>query len=211
MTYFAFSSNLTLSKEAYMEDELYTFLKKLDRSFFIDTEHRIYASYDTPLPIGLGQTISQPSLVHEMTEFLELNKGLKVLEIGTGSGYQTVILAEFAGLVYTVERHEELSKKAQKKLEELGYSNISFKVGDGSYGWEEYSPYDRIIVTAAPGEIPRSLIEQLAPNGFMIIPVGEKGYQHLTLVMKDSQNRVTTENLGDVTFVELVGEHGWSQ
>jgi protein-L-isoaspartate(D-aspartate) O-methyltransferase len=211
MTYFAFSSNLTLSKEAYMEDELYTFLKKLDRSFFIDTEHRIYANYDTPLPIGLGQTISQPSLVHEMTEFLELNKGLKVLEIGTGSGYQTVILAEFAGLVYTVERHEELSKKAQKKLEELGYSNISFKVGDGSYGWEEYSPYDRIIVTAAPGEIPRSLIEQLAPNGFMIIPVGEKGYQHLTLVMKDSQNRVTTENLGDVTFVELVGEHGWKQ
>jgi protein-L-isoaspartate(D-aspartate) O-methyltransferase len=194
-----------------MENELYTFLKKLDRSFFIDTEHRIYANYDTPLPIGLGQTISQPSLVHEMTEFLELNKGLKVLEIGTGSGYQTVILAEFAGLVYTVERHEELSKKAQKKLEELGYNNISFKIGDGSYGWEEYSPYDRIIVTAAPGEIPTSLIEQLAPNGFMIVPVGEKGYQHLTLVMKDSQNRVTTENLGDVTFVELVGEHGWSQ
>jgi protein-L-isoaspartate(D-aspartate) O-methyltransferase len=194
-----------------MEDKLYTFLEKLDRSFFIDTEHKVYANYDTPLPIGLGQTISQPSLVHEMTELLDLNKGLKVLEIGTGSGYQTVILAEFAGSVYTVERHEELSKKAQKKLEELGYSNISFKVGDGSHGWEEYSPYDRIIVTAAAGEIPKLLVEQLAPNGFMVIPIGEKGLQKLTLVIKDAENRVTTEDLGNVTFVELVGEHGWKQ
>jgi protein-L-isoaspartate(D-aspartate) O-methyltransferase len=194
-----------------MENKLYNFVKKLDRSFFIDNEHKIYASYNSPLPIGLGQTISQPSLVYEMTELLELNKRLKVLEIGTGSGYQTALLAEFAGLVYTVERHEELSKQAQKKLEELGYHNISFKVGDGSYGWEEYAAYDRIIVTAAAGEIPKSLIEQLAPNGFMLIPVGEKGYQKLTLVTKDSQNRVTTENLGNVTFVELVGEHGWKQ
>jgi len=194
-----------------MENELYNFLEKLDRSFFIDNEHKIYANYDSALPIGFGQTISQPSLVHEMTELLELNKGLKVLEIGTGSGYQTAILAEFSGSVYTVERHEELSKKAQKKLEELGYSNISFKVGDGSYGWKEYSPYDRIIVTAAAGELPKLLIEQLAPNGYMIIPVGEKGYQKLTLVMKDSQDRVTTEHLGNVTFVELVGEYGWNQ
>lgn len=194
-----------------MEDKLYTFLQKLDRSFFIDHESKIYANYDSPLPIGLGQTISQPSLVHEMSALLELNKGLKVLEIGTGSGYQTAILAEFAGSVYTVERHEELSKKAQKKLEELGYNNISFKVGDGSYGWEEHSPYDRVIVTAAAGEIPNSLIEQLAPNGYMVIPVGEEGYQKLTLVTKDSQNRVSTEHLGHVTFVELVGEHGWNQ
>lgn len=194
-----------------MENKLYTFLEKLDRSFFIDNEHKIYANYDSPLPIGLGQTISQPSLVHEMTELLELNKGLKVLEIGTGSGYQTAILAEFSGSVYTVERHEELSSMAQKRLEELGYSNISFKVGDGSYGWKEYSPYDRIIVTAAAGEIPKLLIEQLAPNGYMVIPVGEKGYQKLTLVMKDAQGRVTTEHIGNVTFVELVGEYGWNQ
>lgn len=194
-----------------MENKLYTFLEKLDRSFFIDNENKIYANYDSPLPIGLGQTISQPSLVHEMTELLELNKNLKVLEIGTGSGYQTALLAEFSGSVYTVERHEELSNKARKKLEELGYSNISFKVDDGSYGWKEYSPYDRIIVTAAASEIPKSLIEQLAPNGYMVIPVGEKGYQKLTLVMKDSQNRVTTEHLGNVTFVELVGEYGWNQ
>lgn len=194
-----------------MEDQLYTFIKKLDRSFFIDSEHKVYADYDSALPIGLGQTISQPSLVHEMTELLDLNKKLKVLEIGTGSGYQTVLLAEFAGSVYTVERHEELSKKAQKKLEDLGYNNISFKVGDGSYGWEEHAPYDRIIVTAAAGEIPNSLIEQLVPNGFMLIPVGEKGYQQLTLVMKDLHNQVTTQHIGDVTFVELVGEHGWNQ
>jgi protein-L-isoaspartate(D-aspartate) O-methyltransferase len=194
-----------------MENELDIFLKKLDRSFFIDNENKVYADYDSALPIGLGQTISQPSLVHEMSALLDLSKELKVLEIGTGSGYQTAILAEFAGLVYTVERHEEFSKKAQRKLEELGYHNISFKVGDGSYGWEEHSPYDRIIVTAAAGEIPNSLVEQLALNGYMIIPVGEKGYQKLTLVTKDSQNRVTTEHLGGVTFVELVGEHGWNQ
>lgn len=194
-----------------MENNLDIFLKKLDRSFFIDNENKVYADYDSALPIGLGQTISQPSLVHEMSALLDLNKALKVLEIGTGSGYQTAILAEFAGSVYTVERHEELSKKAQRKLEELGYHNISFKVGDGSYGWEEHSAYDRIIVTAAAGEIPNSLIEQLAPNGYMIIPVGEKGFQKLTLVTKDSQNRVTAEHLGDVTFVELVGEHGWNQ
>ena len=146
-----------------------------------------------------------------MTELLKLNKGLKVLEIGTGSGYQTAILAEFSGSVYTVERYEELSMKAQKKLEELGYSNISFKVGDGSYSWKEYSAYDRIIVTAAAGEIPKSLIEQLASNGIMVIPVGEKGCQKLLLVMKDSQNRVTTKHIGNVTFVELVGEYGWNQ
>jgi protein-L-isoaspartate(D-aspartate) O-methyltransferase len=194
-----------------MEKRLYNFLEKLDRSFFIDNENKIYANYDSPLPIGLGQTISQPSLVHEMTELLELNKELKVLEIGTGSGYQTAILAEFSGTVYTVERHEELSKKAQMKLEELGYSNISFKVGDGSYGWKEYAPYDRIIVTAAAGEIPKSLIEQLAPNGYMIIPVGNKGCQELTLVTKDPQNRVATEHMGNVTFVELVGKYGWNQ
>ena len=194
-----------------MENELNTFLRKLDRSFFIDNENKIYADYDSALPIGLGQTISQPSLVHEMSALLNLNKKLKVLEIGTGSGYQTAILAEFAGSVYTVERHEELSKKAQEKLEELGYRNIYFKVGDGSYGWEEHSAYDRIIVTAAAGEIPSSLVEQLAPNGFMLIPVGEKGYQKLTLVTKDAQNRVTAEHIGNVTFVELVGEHGWNQ
>ena len=194
-----------------MENELDIFLKKLDRSFFIDNENKIYADYDSALPIGLGQTISQPSLVHEMSALLDLNKGLKVLEIGTGSGYQTAILAEFAGSVYTVERYVELSKKAQKKLEELGYSNISFKIGDGSYGWKEFSGYDRIIVTAAAGEIPNSLIEQLSPNGFMVIPVGEKGYQKLILVMKDSQNKVTTKHVGNVTFVELVGEYGWNQ
>lgn len=194
-----------------MESELDIFLKKLDRSYFIDNENKIYADYDSALPIGLGQTISQPSLVHKMTELLDLNKELKVLEIGTGSGYQTAILAEFTGSVYTVERHEELSKRAQKKLEELGYHNISFKVGDGSYGWEEHSAYDRIIVTAAAGEIPESLIVQLAPNGHMVIPVGEKGRQKLILIMKDSQNRVTTKHVGNVTFVELVGEHGWNQ
>lgn len=194
-----------------MGNELYDFFRRLDRSHFIDNENKIYANYDSPLPIGLGQTISQPSLVYQMTELLELDKGMRVLEIGTGSGYQTAMLAEFAGHVYTVERLEELSKKAQRRLDELGYHNISFRIGDGSRGWEEYSPYDRIIVTAAASDIPERLIEQLAPNGLMVIPVGEKGLQRLVLVMKDSQNRVTTKDIGDVTFVELVGEYGWNQ
>ena len=194
-----------------MKNKLDIFVEKLDRSFFIDNENKIYANYDSPLPIGLGQTISQPSLVHEMTELLELSKKLKVLEIGTGSGYQTAILAEFSGSVYTVERHEELSSKAKRRLEELGYRNVSFRIGDGNYGWEEHSPYDRIIVTAAASEIPKLLVEQLAPNGYMLIPVGEKGYQKLTIVTKDSQNRITTEQMGNVTFVELVGEYGWNQ
>lgn len=194
-----------------MGNELYDFFRRLDRSHFIDNENKIFATYNRPLPIGLGQTISQPSLVYQMTELLELDKGMKVLEIGTGSGYQTAMLAEFAGHVYTVERLEELSKKAQKRLDELGYHNISFKLGDGSHGWEEYAPYDRIIVTAAAGDIPEPLTEQLAPNGLMVIPVGEKGLQRLVLVMKDSQNRVTTKDMGDVTFVELVGEYGWNQ
>ena len=133
---------------------LENFFYNLDRSFFIDNEYKKFADNDSPLPIGFEQTISQPSLVLEMTRLLSPEKDSKVLEIGTGSGYQTSILAEFAKVVYSVERIRELSKKAQDRLSKLGYNNIFFKIDDGSIGWKENSPFDRIMVTAAAGKIP---------------------------------------------------------
>lgn len=189
--------------------KLYEFFKKLDRSFFIDNEYKNLAHCDSALPIGHGQTISQPTLVYAMTEKLDLSKNLKVLEIGTGSGYQTAFLAEFAGKVYTVEKIEELSRKAQRRLAELGYANVEFKVGDGSEGWEEHAPYDRIIVTAAAREVPEPLAEQLGRGGKMIIPVGQRGLQDLMMISKDDKGVVKKEFLEKVIFVELKGKYGW--
>jgi len=184
-----------------------SFYNKLDRSLFMPDEYKKYAKVDQALPIGFEQTISQPSLVLEMTMYLDLNPACRVLEIGTGSGYQTALLAQFAKQVYTVERIEELSKKAQKRLEQMNYKNIQFKVGDGSEGWPEYAPYDRIIVTAGAGIIPRELIEQLALGGKMVIPVGEKDVQELVLIEKDEQGIITKESMGKVRFVPLVGKY----
>ncbi len=187
-----------------------SFYRELDRSLFLEQEYKEYADYDRALPIGLGQTISQPSLVVEMTIELDLSKEQKVLEIGTGSGYQTAFLAEFAGEVYTIERLEELSKVAQKRLKDLGYKNISFKVGDGSEGWEEFGPFDRIIATAGAGKFPEKLVGQLKPGGKMIVPVGEKGTQELISLKKDQNNEVKKNSLGKVQFVEFKGKYGWN-
>ena len=192
-----------------MENQVYDFYKNLDRSIFIDNENKKYANYDRPFPIGYEQTISQPSLVCEMTSILKLNKNKKVLEIGTGSGYQTAFLAYFAKEVYTVERIEELSEKAQKRLYNLGYNNIKFRIGDGSKGWNEYAPFERIIVTAGAGTIPEELINQLAPNGRLLVPVGKIGCQQLMLIEKDIHGKVKETSFGEVTFVELKGEYGW--
>lgn len=194
-----------------MDKELYNFFRRLDRSLFIDNEYKEYAHCDNALPIGYGQTISQPTLVYGMTEKLALTSKCKVLEIGTGSGYQTAFLAEFAGKVFTVERIEELSSKAQERLKKLGYNNISFRVGDGSIGWRENAPYDRVIVTAAARKIPEPLLEQLAPGGRMIIPVGERGLQELILVRKDHKGTIEKEYLEPVIFVELKGDYGWGK
>lgn len=190
--------------------KIYDFHSKLDRSFFIDNEYKELAHYDRPLPIGYDVTISQPSLVIEMTMLLNLTKECKVLEIGTGSGYQTAFLAEFAGEVFTIERVEELSKKAQKRLIELGYKNIKFKIGDGSKGWKEFAPYNRIIATAGAGDIPKELLNQLELGGRMIIPVGEKGLQELLLVTKSETGDIQKESLGQVRFVEFKGKYGWN-
>lgn len=189
--------------------DLVDFSNKIDRAFFIDNEFKEYAYLDRPLPIGYDQTISQPSLVLEMTFMLSLDKSSKVLEIGTGSGYQTALLAEFSGSVFTVERIKELAEKAQEKLDHLGYSNIAYKIEDGSEGWSKNGPYDRIMVTAAAEKIPCELINQLKVGGKMIIPVGPRGIQELQLIIKDQEGQLNIQTIGKVTFVELKGKYGW--
>ena len=188
---------------------LIAFSKSLDRSEFLEGPYKKYADVDGALPIGDEQTISQPSLVVEMTYRLAPEKDSRVLEIGTGSGYQTAILAEFAGDVFTVERIPELAEKARHRLENLGYANITYIVGDGSNGWKEAAPYDRIIVTAAAGTIPRELLDQLGAGGRMVIPVGPMGMQELLLLTKDGDGKISCENIEYVSFVELKGKYGW--
>ncbi|MEL7565004.1 MAG: protein-L-isoaspartate(D-aspartate) O-methyltransferase [Dehalobacterium sp.] len=196
----------------YMDyDELIDFYRTLDRSLFIDNEYKEFAHLDKPLPIGHEQTISQPSLVLEMTSKLSLEKTSKVLEIGTGSGFQTALLAEFSRMVFTVERIRELSDKAKEKLDRLGYTNIVYKVGDGSEGWSEHSPYDRIIVTAAAEKIPSELTNQLKPGGKLILPLGPRGRQELLLITKKINGEIQEDSLGKVTFVEMKGKYGWSK
>lgn len=191
--------------------ELDECFKSLDRSFFLEDDMKEYAHLDIPLPIGFGQTISQLSLVRQMTELLEPEKDSKVLEIGTGSGFQTAILAKMSAEVYTVERIAELMEKAKKRLEALGLTNIHFKVGDGSKGWEEYAPYDRIIVTAGARVVPEELLKQLACGGRMVIPVGPSHLQDLKLVMKTKDGEVKIKTVEKVRFVELKGEYGWNK
>lgn len=192
-----------------LSKELIDYYKSLDRAYFIDNENKHYAHIDTPLPIGYNQTISQPSLVLDMTYYLHIEKDSKVLEIGTGSGYQTALLAKFAKSVYTVEYIKELSDGAKNKLDRIGFTNIMYKIGDGSLGWEEHSPYDRIIGTAAAQEIPDELIGQLKHNGRMIIPIGPKETQELLLITKDENETVKIEVLNMVRFVEMKGKYGW--
>ena len=177
-------------------------IKKIPRHKFVPQEHIKYAYADSPLPIGHGQTISQPYIVALMTELLEPDKTKKVLEIGTGCGYQTAICAETFKEVYTVEIIPELAEMAKKNLTELGYQNIKIKTGDGHEGWEEYAPYDAIIVTAAPEEIPQKLTEQLKNNGKMVIPVG-KIFQDLALIEKQN-GKIKKTNIIPVRFVPMV-------
>ena len=182
------------------------FYHELDRSYFMDL-YKELAQEDRPFPIGHGQTISQPSLVLEMTILLDIGTRSKVLEIGTGSGYQTALLAKAAGEVYTVERIEELHLQAIEKLTKAGYTNIEFTLGDGSLGWQEHAPYDRIMVTASATTMPKALLEQLAPNGKMIIPVGSGSVQDLLLITKDAHGKIEKEIISKVRFVPLIGEY----
>ncbi len=163
---------------------------------------------DTPLPIGYGQTISQPYIVAYMTQIIKADKGDTVLEIGTGSGYQAAILSAVAGRVYTIEIISQLAESASLKLKELGYKNVTTRCADGYYGWPEHAPFDAIIVTAAAGHIPPPLLKQLKPGGRMVIPVGGPFMiQSLVLVEKDKSGVITTRNLMPVRFVPLTGRH----
>lgn len=173
-------------------------------AFVLDT-FKNFAFSDSPLPIDRGQTISQPYIVAFMTEILQPREDAVVLEIGTGSGYQTAVLAELAAQVYTVEIVRELSEKAQKKLTDLGYKNIKYKIQDGNLGWPEAGPFDAIMVTAAAPHMPKLLLEQLNPGGRMIIPVGpESRVQNLVLVEKSAKNTYHQTTVMAVRFVPLV-------
>jgi protein-L-isoaspartate(D-aspartate) O-methyltransferase len=163
---------------------------------------------DQPLPIGKEQTISQPYMVALMTELLRLKGDEKVLEIGTGSGYQTAVLAELVREVYTVEIVESLAQRAKRLLEDLGYQNIWFKTGDGYFGWEEYAPFHEIIVTCGPDEVPQPLVGQLAEGGSLVIPVGPM-YQILTICEKTKGKLRKRESIS-CRFVPMTGEHGQS-
>ena len=183
---------------------------KVPRHLFVDEALRDQAYGDFPLPIGEGQTISQPYIVALMTEALELKGNERVLEIGTGSGYQTAILAELALWVYTIERFQALLERAKKVLKELGYKNISFKLDDGTLGWKEAAPFDAIIVTAASPDIPLPLVEQLAEGGRMVIPIGDEFSQTLIKGVKKG-GKLHTKALEPVRFVKLVGAYGFKE
>ena len=183
---------------------------KIHRHLFIEEALEGEAYNDHPLPIGHKQTISQPYIVALMSQALGLTGTEVTLEIGTGSGYQTAILAELSKKVYTIERIRPLLEKARRLLGNLGYINIRFKTFDGTLGWEEYAPYDAIMVTAGAPKLPEPLIEQLTDGGRMIIPIGDKYSQELFKVIKEKDG-YRKENLGGCRFVDLVGVHGWKE
>ncbi|MEO0136425.1 MAG: protein-L-isoaspartate(D-aspartate) O-methyltransferase [candidate division WOR-3 bacterium] len=181
---------------------------RVPRHLFVDKTYYHQAYNDYPLPIGEGQTISQPYMVAVMTELLELKGSESVLEVGTGSGYQTAILALLCARVFTIERIPELSFRARKVLNDLGFNNINFLIGDGSVGWPDYAPYDGIIVTAGAPDVPKSLIDQLADKGRLVIPIGGEYFQTLN-VIKKHKGVITRKELFECTFVPLVGKEGW--
>lgn len=185
-------------------------MRTVSRHRFVDRSLWSQAYDDRPLPIGQGQTISQPYMVALMTQCLELSGDERVLEIGTGSGYQAAVLAEIVRDVFTIERIAKLSQRAAILLEELGYQNIRFEVGDGTLGWNKFSPYDRILVTAGAPDIPTSLLEQLNDPGKMAIPMGGAYYQDLMVIEKEGK-KVKKRHVCGCTFVPLVGEQGWEE
>jgi protein-L-isoaspartate(D-aspartate) O-methyltransferase len=185
-------------------------IRTIPRHLFVETTLQPEAYNDCPLPIGEGQTISQPYMVALMTELLKVDADDTVLEIGTGSGYQTAILATLARQVYTVERFEPLSQKARAALQELTLHNVVYCTGDGTLGWPEHAPYDRIIVTAGAPAIPAALTEQLREDGKLVIPVGDRFSQVLQILHKQ-YNRLDTTTSCRCVFVKLIGKDGWSR
>ena len=180
----------------------------VERHRFVETAFRHRAYKDTPLPIGYGQTISQPYMVALMTETLQLEPDDRILEIGTGSGYQAAVLSRICRSVFSVERDPGLARKARKVLDELGYSNVAIRVGDGTIGWKEYAPYDGIIVTAGAPMVPERLLSQMNEGARLVIPVGDMKSQRLYVYQKNEEKFDTTE-ICSCAFVPLVGKEGW--
>jgi len=188
-------------------------MEKVPRHLFVDKPLQDQAYDDNPLPIGEGQTISQPYMVALMTEALAVKPEDKILEIGTGSGYQAAILAELNCRVYTAERIPQLAFRAQEILRQLNYHSVAVKVGDGTICWQEEAPFDGIIVTAGAPSVPQVLVEQLKIGGRLIIPVGDRFYQNLLRITRLSEdlNDVIREDLGGCRFVSLIGDYGWKK
>lgn len=198
----------TIRNRGVTDEDVLQAMDNVPRHLFVPEDQRDAAYGDYPLPIGFGQTISQPYIVAMMTELLELEKGDKVLEVGTGSGYQAAVLAELPGVeVYTVEIIRELAQRAKETLESLGYTGVHCKQGDGYYGWPEHAPFDGIIVTAAPDHVPQPLRQQLAVGGRMVIPIGPRGgYQTLWKFVKQPDGELRAYNEGGVAFVPFTGD-----
>ena len=185
-------------------------LRKVPRHLFVSEALRDQAYGDFPLPIGEQQTISQPFIVAEMTQSLDVGKADRVLEIGTGSGYQAAILAEIAYRVFTIERIRSLFRQTRTLLDKLNYHNVVMRCSDGTMGWEDESPFDAIIVTAGSPKVPEALIDQLADGGRMVVPVGNQHAQDLIKITKDVTG-IQQTNLGGCRFVKLVGKQGWNE
>jgi protein-L-isoaspartate(D-aspartate) O-methyltransferase len=203
--------NTQLAARGIRDPDVIEAMSTVPREVFVPIDRIEFAYADSPLPIGQGQTISQPYIVALMTEALELSPDDRALEVGTGSGYAAAVLSRVAYEVYTVERHPRLARAAESQFQRLGYDNIRVRVGDGTLGWAEYAPYDAIVVTAGGPEIPAPLQEQLAVGGRLVIPVGASpDMQQLVRVRRTSREDCRQENLGGVRFVPLVGEAGWN-
>ena len=191
-----------------LDPRVMSVMGKVERHKFVHPSDQSWAYDNRPLSIGHGQTISQPYIVALMTDLISIGPGDRVLEIGTGSGYQAAVLAEMGADVFTIELIEPLAKQASKRFADLGYDQVKTRQGDGYYGWKEEAPFDAIVVTAAAGHIPPPLIKQLKPGGVMVIPVGSRFLvQQLVLVKKDTDGAITTRQILPVRFVPLTGKH----
>lgn len=198
-----------IEKRGIRDEKVLKTMMAMPRHLFVDEKYWPDAYADHPLPIAEGQTISQPYIVALMTEKLDLSGSEKVLEIGTGSGYQTAILSKLAKEVYTVERFSSLSINAKAVHLKSGFKNIYYKTGDGSLGWAEYGPFDRIIITAAAPDVPVKLFDQLGKNGSMLVPIGTRFSQILTRITRDNNGCMLQENICGCVFVPLIGDNGW--
>lgn len=201
------ATSIYIKKEA-LDPRVMEAMNTVPRHALVPINQRSHAYLNRPLPIGYGQTISQPYIVAIMTDLLNPQREHKILEVGTGSGYQAAILSRLVRQVYTVEVIEALGKRAKSDLAELGYDNIQTRIGDGYYGWKQHAPFDGIVVTAAASHVPPPLIQQLKPGGRIIIPVGSRFLtQQLLLIVKDEGGNLTTRQILPVLFVPLTGSH----